>query len=198
MLRHQPRPRSPWGACLGATIGLMALLLLVPGAWWQTLWRSTRQTPRELPRLAEAPAFTLLEIAPPPSVEMVAPDADLARESPREVPDAAWWDRAWEVRIQDDLLRHAAPSSAVTTPWAALGALGLPTSLEAALTVPDSALAARVWELIWEDKVDLSHLADYFRAIGRGRAYADLKSREAAMFGEFLFETVPVTETGDD
>lgn len=199
MVRHQPRPRSPWGACLLATVVLMAMLLLVPLPWWQTMWRSTRHAPRQTAPLAEAPAFELLEIAAPPVVEIVPSTTEpSSHEVPREPPDAAWWDRAWEVRVHADLRRGAAPAVADTTPWAALGALGLPTSLAEALTVPDSALAARVWELVWEDKVDLSRLADYFRAIGRGRAYADLRSREAAMFGEFLFETVPVTETGDD
>ncbi len=198
MLRHQPRPPSPWGACALATVGLLVLLLLVPAAWWRALWQRTRLQPRELPLVAELPDFALLEIAPPPSVEVVVPTVARTREVPRELPDAMWWDRAWEVRVRSDLLRDAAPAVTDTTPWAALGALGLPTSLAAALAVPDSALAARVWELVWEDKVDLSRLADYFRAIGRGRTYADLKSREAAMFGEFMFETVPVTETGND
>jgi len=31
-------------------------------------------------------------------------------------------------------------------------------------------------------------------SLARARAYADLKSREAAMFGEFQFETVPITK----
>jgi hypothetical protein len=198
MLRHQPRPPSPWGACTLAVAALLLLLLLVPAAWWRTLWLSTRPALDASRIPAVATDFTVLEIAAPRTVEAVVPADEKERERPRDLPDAAWWDHGWDVRVRSDLLGGPATAAADTTPWARLGALGLPTSLQAALTVPDSVLAARIWELVWEDRVDLSQLADYFRAIGRGRAYADLRSREAAMFGEFLFETVPITETGDD
>jgi hypothetical protein len=198
MLRHQPRPPSPWGACTLAAAAILVLLLLVPATWWQAVWLRTRLQPREAPPLSGRPDFVLLEIAGPQVVEVVPVMDKTVHDLPRELPDAAWWDRGWEVRVQTGLWPDVMPAAPDTTPWATLGALGLPTSLAAALTMPDSALTAKVWELVWEDKLSLREFADYFRAIGRSRVYADLRSREAAMFGEFIFETVPVTETGDD
>lgn len=151
-------------------------------------------------RVAAPPAARVLELltlAPaPPVIVVEAVPGDARRRVLPELPDAAWWDRAWEVRVTTGVFAAARRDTVV--PWERLGALGLPTSLDLVLSVPDSALTARVWELVWEEKLSLSELSDYFRAIGRGRAYADLKSREAAMFDEFRYETVPVTPRGDD
>jgi hypothetical protein len=110
-------------------------------------------------------------------------------------PEPAWWTRALDQRVIADLQAQA-PND--TLPWEAVGAAGLPTTLEIVLAVPDSLVAARLWELKQEDEVGCADPFGYFRAVSRARAGQDLKSREAAMFGEFNNETIVVPNPDDD
>ena len=125
-----------------------------------------------------APAVVLAE--DPPPVEVIL--GVIGR------PEPDWWRQALDGRVAQDFV----PVVPDTAPWASLGEPGLPATLELILATPDSATEHRLWELQREDDVDLSPLRWFFDAVARGRAYADLKSREAAMYDEGVHSTVTV------
>lgn len=113
-------------------------------------------------------------------------------------PEPSWWTLAFEERAAADLGDRPAATAADTVPWALLGSTGLPAALEIVLAVPDSLSSARLWELGEEEALGLSPLRDFFHAVSRGRAFEDLRSREAAMFGEFVHESIMVPNPEDD
>jgi len=113
-------------------------------------------------------------------------------------PEPSWWTRALEERAAADLRGQPAVTAADTVSWVGFGSTGLPAALEIVLTVPDSLLSSRLWELREEEDLRLSPLRDLFHAVSRGRTFADLKSREAAMFGEFVNESITVPNPEDD
>jgi hypothetical protein len=189
------RPAWVWPAsCSGALLALL-LLLLVPAPWWRALW--SLQSLRALPARERAADFVVLDVPPvrPPPPIAAAPDES---DSPAALErlwqrDPDWWEAAWRGRLIVD--QRPAPSVSDTLlPAPLLALLGSRAAVELVLAMPDSAVTARLWWLVQQERLTYNDLDGIFTAIARARAYADLKSREAAMYGEFMFETVPVTK----
>ena len=190
-----PRDRScwTWPAAWSAAAVLLLAALLVPEAWWWLLVPD-----RDLGRgRAREPAKGLelldLEILRTPPEIVVSPDPRREdRPAPEPPLDPAWWTRAWNTRIVADLTTspRALPDSLVPRPL--LDILGARGTIELVLARPDSSVRAQLWLLVQEEKLACQDLDGLFSAIAKARAYADLKSREAAMYDEFLLETVPV------
>jgi hypothetical protein len=191
-----PPRRCPWTwpASLAGAVCLLLVLLALPAAWWDQLW------PGRLPagRQRAAPAHQTLRLVEvsvlPPAA--AAPLAVTTEPPDHESPLADWWQSAW------------LPGPAAAVPRARLLALTPPDSLaaplrllldtratvETILAVPDSVIAACLWWLEETASLTADDRDGFYTRIARARAYADLKSREAAMFGEFQFETVPITK----
>jgi len=201
MPAHLRHPRSPWlwPACWLATLALLVGLCLVPRRWWDRILPRGDLRPPTVSSLATVPLRGVeLEILPAPPALATVPDREAPPEPLPAWRDASWWDRAWEVRITTDLATRSVPADADTVPWDLLAAWELPLDDVAALALTDSVLALRIWEMALEESLDLSHLRAYFHAIGRARMYADLKSREAAMYDEFQFEEVMVPDANHE
>jgi hypothetical protein len=186
------QPAWTWPASLGGAVLVLLLLAAVPLSWWRALAFGPSLRERAAPapvsdlRLLELPA-----VAPPPPVA-AAPAQD---PPPRDLPDqdAAWWRQAWDGRLAADLRPlRALPDSLL--PPALVAVWGVRPTVELILATPDSAVAARLWRLVESERLTRDDLDGLFTAIARARAFQDLKSREAAMYGEFRFETVPVTK----
>ena len=62
------------------------------------------------------------------------------------------------------------------------------------LVKPDSVLAARLILLQREDQMGFDELKPYFQAVTRSRAYADILSRAADMYGDFLQQEIIVPD----
>jgi len=173
---------------------LLWLATLVPASWWALLvpdqpLRATVAAGPEVDFMIED-----LEVGPaPPAIEIAGAGEEPAPPARHLDPD--WWTRAWNARIVFDRLPAPAPAPALPdtlVPPVLVGLLGLEASREFILAAADSVVEARLWQLVQEERLRLTDLDGLFTAIARARAYADMKSREAAMYGEFMFETVPV------
>jgi len=189
--RFHARPRWIWPATAAGTLLLLGLALLVPEAWWYLLVpdRPLRALHTAGPEITFEGANVEV-IAPPPVIETLPADERTAPLPPPPEPD--WWTDAWNVRIDADLGRRAPalPDSLIPAPLREL--IGAQATVALILAAPDSVVEARLWQLVEEERLGRNDLDGLFAAIARARAYADLKSREAAMYDEFIFETVPV------
>ena len=185
------RPAWVWPASVAGAFLALLMLCLVPGAWWRLLW-SGHSPPRELPEHTFRADLQIIELEPvrPPPPLAAATGADAQPEILPADPD--WWWAAWHGRIEADWRSPAAlPDSLLPAPLLAM--LGVRATVDLILAAPDSLIEARLWWLVQTEDLTLNDLDGFYTAIARARAYADLKSREAAMFNEFQFETVPVT-----
>lgn len=186
-MRHRNEPWK-WPACIGLTFALlMAVVFLVPASWIDAFF-----SPLSLAeRLEREQQTAWLVILPPPPVEMVPDHQPETRpiHPPNELPephvDPDWWSRGW--RIQ------AAPADVITR--SRLAEADSVTILLAALGVerdfmtrarPDSVLAARLFILQVEDSFKFDELKPYLTAMARARDYADIMSRAADMYDNFL------------
>jgi hypothetical protein len=189
-----PRRSWPWTwplAWSGAALALLAFVL-APAAWW---WPLTAR--RGLGRVREPalpPHLHLVELevlrAPPAIV--ATPAEPPQRRPPAVHVDPAWWTRGWNARLVP--WAAATPPAVPDTllPRPLLDLLGARAGLDLVLAQPDSAVEARLWWLAEEERLGRDDLDGVFSATARARALADLKSREAAIFDEFILETVPV------
>jgi hypothetical protein len=192
-LMPRPRPAWIWPSSLGAALCLLASLLLVPSAWWQRLW------PGRLPRSgdvrpAEAAAWPVIEVilAPPD----VAPIDEPSSPRPEPPADADWWWSAWResaAPVAVAIRRRPAAAAGAPTVDDLLRIPGVRPLVSAILAAPDSLVAQRIWRLEQTLELGRDDRAGLYTAIARARSYADLKSREAAMYGETTVLTVPVT-----
>lgn len=133
-------------------------------------------------------------ILPPPPVEMVAdlpeeiipPESESDRTEPHRDPD--WWSRGWIIRADDD--PPATPASATVDSVAILlMALGVERDFMER-TRPDSLLASRLFLMQVEDSFQFDELKPYLAAMTRSRAYADMFSRVADMYDDFLSQEI--------
>lgn len=192
LIPHRPC-RWAWPAAWVGVLLLLTGATLVPETWWWLLVPD-RYRGREAELAAPAALELLeLEVLPPPPPIAIAPD-DARREPPAPAPhlDPDWWTRGWNARIVPDLApaRPELPDSLLPRPL--LDILGAQATLDLVLAQPDSVVQARIWWLTQEEQLSRDDLDGLFGAIAKARAYADLKSREAAMYDEFINETVPV------
>ena len=191
LLPHR-RPDWIWPSAWFAVGLLVVLATLVPEAWWWLLIPDRDLTDSSSPIFG--PAFELvdLEVAPPPPVVVVV---DLERAEPlASVPhlDPDWWNHAWNVRIDADLGRRSAALPDSLLPQPLLDIWGAQATVALILAQPDCVVQARIWRLVQAEELTRNDADGMFSAIAKARSYADMKSREAAMYDEFIFETVPV------
>jgi hypothetical protein len=192
--RFHRRPTWVWPTAWLAAGLLLVAATLVPEAWWWLLIPDRDARAPATAALDDAMELVELDVMPPPPPVEAAPDPPPDAGPPPEVLlDQDWWHRAWNLRIADDVAprRPTLPDSLVPLPLLAL--YGASASVDLILSQPDSVVQARLWWLVQEEQLTLDDLDGVFSAIAKARAFVDLKSREAAMFDEFIFETVPVT-----
>jgi len=191
LLPHH-RPPWVWPASLAGGALLLVVAMLVPASWWWLLIPD-----RELRHDQEAPAMLALQlmeevVLPPPALVEEVMDIEEPEEEPVLV-DPQWWTHAWEARLESHhTYTTLLPDSLVPTPL--LDIYGAQATLDLILAAPDSLVQANLWQLVQEESLSRNDLNGLFSAIARARSYADMKQREAAMFDEFMFETVPVTK----
>jgi len=189
-LVSRDRPRWTWPVAWSLALASLVLVALLPQRWWNAVWPDGRLAARA----TEPPpaAFELVELAPgrPPS-PIESDESPPTAPTPPRAPEAAWWEVGFRARIVADFAAPPVlPDSLLPRPLLELW--GARATTELILAAPDSAVHAQLWWLVQEERLAASDLGGLFTAIARARAYADLRSREAAMFDEFLNETVPV------
>ena len=193
LLPHH-RPGWIWPSAWFAAAVLVVLATLVPHAWWWLLIPDRNLT--DSSPSSFGPTFELveLEVVAPPPVVLVTRDLEKTDPlAPEPHLDPDWWTRSWDARIDADLARRRStlPDS-LLLPQPLLDIWGAQATVELILAQPDSVVQARIWRLVQAEELTRDDADGLFSAIARARSYADMKSREAAMYDEFIFETVPV------
>ncbi len=179
--------RDPWKwpVCIGVTVAMvLATLFLLPQSWIDAFF-----SPLSLvERLEREQAPRWMVIIPPPPVESV-PDEypatrlpDPALTKPHRDPD--WWSRGWRVMTAADTpaFRKKASADSVAI---LLTALGVERDFMTRVR-PDSVLASRLFLMQVEDSFNFDELKPYLEAMARSRDYADIMSRAADMYDNFL------------
>ena len=181
--------RDPWKwpVCVGLTIAMVLMTaFLLPQSWINSFF-----SPLSLvERLQREQGPEWMVILPPPPMEMVpdhqsetpAPRPDPARPETHRDPD--WWSKAWRIRTEPET-PAAKPRAAADSVAILLAALGVERDFMTR-TQPDSVLAARLFLLQVEDSFRFDEMKPYLSAMTRARAYADIMSRAADMYDDFL------------
>lgn len=187
-MRQRSHPWK-WPACLGLTLALLlALVFLVPTAWIDAFFSPLALTER----WEQVPAAEWIVVLPPLTVEAV-PDDQESEEDPH--PSAAphrdpdWWTRGWVVRASPPWAKAGRRPAAHDSVAVLLEVLGLERDF-LTRTRPDSLLAARLLLLRIEDSLRFDELKPYLSAMARAHDYADLMSRKADMFDDFLAQEI--------
>ncbi|MCK9995676.1 MAG: hypothetical protein KAH56_05260 [Candidatus Krumholzibacteria bacterium] len=181
--------RDPWKwpVCVGVTVAMvLATMFLLPQSWIDAFF-----SPLSLvERLEREQHPEWMVILPPPPVEMV-PDHHTESSPPKPDPtspehhrDPDWWSRGWRVMTTTDspAVRSQAPADSVAI---LLTALGVERDFMT-LVRPDSVMASRLFLMQVEDAFKFDELKPYLEAMARSRDYADIMSRAADMYDDFL------------
>jgi len=189
------RRGSPWRwpVAVLVTLGLfMGGLVLTPDSWIDWFLDSRDIHGPDHDRAAQ-PWLVLL---PPPELEVTpAPIVErVERQPPADpVPDVAdWWRRGWRIRVADTA-RVQPRSTPEDSARYLLTSLGLAADLPQRAR-PDSILASRLLLMQREESYRFDELKPYFAAMTRARAYADLYSRVASMYDNFLAQEIIVPD----
>ena len=191
-LRRRGNPWR-WPVAVLVTCSLfLGGLFFTPDAWIDWF-----MNPRDSVRLADGRAVRpWLVLVPPPVIEVIrAPTVEpVDRRPPGEpAPEMAdWWRRGWRIRVAETASRDLRPSAEDSTRYL-LTSLGLAPDL-ARRARPDSILAARLILLRRQESYRFDELKPYFEAMTRARAYADLHSRVADMYDNFLAQEIMVPD----
>lgn len=183
----RPR-RDPWKwPVTGMTVLLfLGAVFLVPRSWIDSFF-----SPLDLDAHDQAAAGRRwMAILPPPEIEVERsetlpeplPDHEKPRP-PRE--DPGWWTAGWEVRAGDGVTDDFTPVRRDSAVAIVMEALDLGQDFMTR-TRPDSVMAQRLHLLQTEDSFKFDELKPYLSAMARSRAYADIMSRAADMYGEHL------------
>ena len=181
--------RDPWKWPFSIGLTLVVFLgtaFLLPQPWIDAFF-----TPLSLlDRIERAPDPQWLVILPPPPIEMV-PDlpADVPDPRPEPDPDEVhqdpdWWSRRWIIRtvVEPPVAGSRAVDDSVAI---LLAALGVERDFINRAR-PDSVLAARLFILQIENSFNFDEMKPYLSAMARSRDYADIMSRAADMYDDFL------------
>lgn len=190
--RHHP---LKWPAAItAALVCLFAGIFLVPSHWLDLFFppAETRAITRQKMPVG------WLQILPPLEMEsireMTAPSKkpDPPKKNTPSVDDPRWWTAAWQVKTTSESTFLQAPSSrdSVSLLLETLG-VGMDFSRKA---LPDSLLNHRLMLLRIEEGFSFEELKPYLSALGKARAMADKKSREAAMYDEHLGSQIMVPD----
>ncbi len=190
-LLTRTEPRWRWAAAGAVALAVLLALVLLPRSWWDAIWPRGRLRP-----VAATPApaaLTVVEVVtvPPPRAVAARPDSTMPTTA-GPVADAAWWDRAWHARVAADLAPPVRTLPDSLIPGFLRDLWGSRATVDLILAAPDSVVQARLWLLVEQERVAASDVGGLFTAIARARSFADMKSREAAIFDEFLPASVPV------
>jgi len=193
------RPHDPWKWPASIVVALVFLgsLFLLPRAWIFLLPQAAHSTGEHL----AARTGRWLVLHPPPEIEVETPQTPPAAK-PDEPPvfrPADWWRRGVAVAITGDDSPAdlvADRPAAVDSIRTALDMLGVAPDLLTRAR-PDSILAARLRMLRVEEGFRFDELKPYLYALSRAAAYADIMSRSADMFGDFLDQEIMVTPRAD-
>lgn len=189
--------RDPWRwpFSIGLAVALfMAGIFLTPQSWIDFFLASDHFSRLD----AGPPVRAWLEILPPPELS-IAPDVPSVRDTKPEPPpqrpsaaDARWWTEAWRTRTIEAVsgdTRPAPPDSVMIF----LDLLDL-SSANLTRANADSVVASRLWLMQLEDSFRFDELKPYLGAMTRSRAYADIMSRAADMYGDFLQSEIMVPD----
>jgi|GEM_PF-2069496 len=188
--------RDPWKwpLCSGLTVALfLATFIWLPSSWIHSFFSPLSFGDR-LER--QAPARWMI-LQPPPQVEAVPDrspvpeDQDRDRNSTPLHQDPDWWTAGWIVRAGPEDPSGFRPGSSAASDSVAilLQALGVERDFMAR-TRPDSVLATRLFLLQVEDSFRFDELKPYLSAMARARDYADIMSRAADMYDNFLDQEI--------
>ena len=184
-----------WPFVILVTVGFwLPVVFLVPRDWYDFLFASTRP----LDQINPSTAGPWLALVPPPEIEVAAETEPEPRRRPPEpppvAPDPDWWTRGLRVRAVT-ALRGPDPATPTLrdTLDVIMKELGIVGELTR-FTKPDSVLAAALILLEREDSFRFDELKPYLTAVSRSRAYADIMSRAADMYDEFLGREIMVPD----
>lgn len=188
--------RDPWKwpVTLGLTFTLLAVFIFaVPRSWYDFFFSPLNL--RSPDKLSGESWLTLM--APPEiQIEPESPINDLEDPPPPEPPpqflEQDWWTRGLEVHLTDQAMAALKPSVDDSLRYV-MNKLSITSDL-LRTTRPDSLLSARLILLGRMDALDLEELKPYLKAMTRSRAWADIHSREAAMFDNHLGSQIMVPD----
>jgi hypothetical protein len=189
-MRNRTSPWK-WPACIGLAFSLLlGVVFVVPRHWIDAFFSPLSLTDRWQQK--QGPQWLVL--VPPPELEIVTdpqPDRPVHRREslfPRDHLDPEWWTRGWRIEPvtgpQEIAGRTARDSVAIL-----LTALGVERDFMKR-TRPDSVLAVRLFMMKVEDSFRFEELKPYLSAMARCRDYADLMSRKADMYDDFLRQQI--------
>jgi hypothetical protein len=186
--------RDPWKwpACIGLTFALLlGVVFLVPASWIEAFFSPLSFTER----MERQRAGPWLAIMPPPVVESVTdrepvpPAADPEEDPPVDHRDPDWWSRGWVIQATPRGSQDNSGKAADDSVTILLAALGVERDFMARAR-PDSVLAARIFLLQVEDSFRFDEMKPYLTAMARARDYADIMSRAADMYDDFLRQEI--------
>lgn len=180
-----------WPICIGLAFTMVLVtVFLVPVSWIQAFFSPLSL----LERMEREQAPRWMVIMPPPQVEIVpdhhpeTSEDPLEEEFPEPHLDPDWWIQGWRIRPVVDAEVHQA-QAANDSVMILLTALGVERDFMRRAR-PDSLLANRLAILQVEDSFKFDELKPYLSAMTRARAYADIMSRAADMYDDFLRQEI--------
>ena len=183
----RPR-RDPWKwPVTGLTVLLfLGTVFLVPRSWIDSFFSPLVLDAHD----RNAAGRSWMAILPPLEIEVersaAPPPTPPERERPRPSrEDPGWWTAGWEVRAGDGVSRDFTPARRDSVVVIVMEALGLGQDFMTRPR-PDSVMAQRLHLLQTEDSFRFDELKPDLSAMARSRAYADIMSRAADMYGEHL------------
>lgn len=186
-MRDRPDPWK-WPACIGLTGAFfLALVFLVPASWIAAFF-SPLSLAERMDREQEASWMVIL---PPPQVEVVSdfhpepPQPETPEDPPPQHQDPDWWSRGWVIQASPEAVAPQGRQTAADSVAILLTALGVERDFMTRAK-PDSVLAAKLFILQVEDSFKFDELKPYLTAMARARDYADIMSRAADMYDDFL------------
>jgi hypothetical protein len=176
-----------WPVCIGLAFALvLGTVFLIPQHWIEAFF-----SPLALDKGWENEQKTKwMILQPPPQVEIL-PDRRV--EPPRELEqtrkirvhqDPDWWVQGVAIRPLE-VPRISGPEAVPDSVMILLAALGVSRDFMTRAR-PDSVLASRLFMMQIEDSFKFDELKPYLSAMARARDFADIMSRAADMYDDFL------------
>lgn len=179
-----------WPLCIGLAFALVLVTVYwVPQAWIDAFFSPLSLDERWLQD--QGPRWGILLEPPPDFAADDQVDSSPKPHEPQPVTDHLdpdWWVRGVAIRTVTDPGNESSqdvPDSVMLL----LTALGLERDFMARAR-PDSVLASRLFMMQVEGSFRFDELKPYLSAMARSRCYADIMSRKADMYDEFLSRTI--------